>query len=288
MQLQFAHDRLFTKRVGGGGIDISKSTDAVSFFEELAGCLPALVENRYFISAIGISNYYYNALENSGIKLVDYEHKMVLPDEETFKAFCEVYKPYWDMDTQEVTTIYSPERIFDGSFLFAWLVTPADSIGLLGRSKIKDIEAVVSTMPSAAGGSWAVVETALAINANSRDQLNAWNFIKVMLSALVQGVTSRNGVYHWPVNRQALKRTTDAYIAQDHWSDDDKIPWRLTKEEASVINDMPDGITGCGLWDSGDLWRIFRDCMTPYFKDEKSYDECAAELRSKLALYVSE
>ena len=48
-----------------------------------------------------------------------------------------------------------------------------------------------------------------------------------------------------------------------------------------------ENVNHCYLQDNT-LPKFFKEYMTPYFKDEASYEECVDKLRDRLELYLSE
>ena len=277
--------------------DLSKNSNMVSFFEELAACLPKLKENPSFEYAFSRFPFLEIAFNYAGISLVDYEYKIVIPDEAILQSFCEAYKPYWAIDYQKGRGAWGDAGGFDsqqlGRILFGWSYsTPYQLAHIRGISEILNTSVEMMMIPNVTGGVNALLQNALAISANSQNQLNAWNFIKVMLSDQIQTGSYHMGVFNGklPVSRSAMQLTVDFIAARgvSITSGSGAVySFQLTPEEHKQTLDIFDNITDCFIQNQA-IYDFFLDSMIPYFQDEKSYDECVAELKTKLMFYVSE
>ena len=279
------------------GFDMTKNTNFTSFFDELDGCLPKLQENPSFLGAFYDSDdYFKTAVFDSGLTLVDFERQSVLPDEAGLKAFCEAFKPYWDIDQSSHPWGGFFDHFSDESSLFdrydSMYYTLIWGAALANGDAIqRDNE--VSAIYGMDGGLHARVGSALAIRSGSPNQYNAWNFIKIMMSEKEQEGQYRNGPKSGsPVNRSALTVVQNTggmevfgWIDSNTGTEYTKRPF--TEEEMQPIRDLDVSVTNCVI-PNYDTVEILRECMTPWFNDEKSYDECVTALRQKLTFYVSE
>lgn len=282
------------------GFDMAKNTDFISFFNELTDKLPQMQANPSFTAGLYWLYYINGALRESGLQIIDYENGKVLPDAEAFKAFCDAFKPYWQVDAQEWTkTTFSPlveVSLQRGECLFYNNPLPVtDYIYSIADVKTDDTQWVLDAMRTMDGGINATMNGALAINATSKNQLNAWNFIKTMISKQVQlGGNQQGPSICLPVNRAAMTEIigkaaataqTIGYATYDGVGQ--KQVAAVTSTEKQIIYDLLDSMTECSFWNYNVLG-YFLDSMTPYFNDEKSYNECVNDLKQKLTLYVSE
>ena len=274
------------------GFDLSKDADFVSFYHEIAECLPKMQENPSFTRAL-LQSVSHTYVDTAGVRLVDYARKKILPDEASFKAMCEAVKPYWAIDiAEEWPERYSPFDIPSGSFLFTYEERPNTSVFFSwSRMTIMEQTPVLSAIHTMDGGLNAEVISGLAIRAGSTNQLNAWNFIKIMLSEAVQyGRPGGNETTGFPVNKAALLHELEEVKKEDAkcafidgvWMCP-AVPW----EEKEPYLALHDAITNTSF-ENWPIHVFFYECMSPYFEDKKSYDDCVAELKSKLTLYVSE
>lgn len=275
------------------GFDVNESTDFVSFFTEIAKCLPKMQENPTF-SRVIVSRIDDRILNTSGIKLYDYEQEEVLPDEAVFKTLCEVIKPYWPIETSDnwpnATTKVS-ENILIGSYFFYSDWTPSTNC-LLVWSEIKAFQGtpILTAIRTIDGGLNAEVLKGLAIRAGSKNQRNAWNFIKIMLSETIQYSIPGYGIIEgFPVNKAALLREITDVSNEDSWTGLNQgvfllaIPW----EEKEPFLQLHESITSVSFRNIIFLG-IFQNCMESYLLDERPYDECVMELINNVKLYVSE
>jgi len=277
--------------------DIAMNTNFTSFFNELDRCLPKLKENPSFMGAFdGQDDYFKTAVFDSGLTLVDFEQKLILPDEAGLKAFCESFKPYWDIDQSSHPWGGFLDHFFDESSFFdrydsmyytlSWSAALANGDAIQRDNKI-------SVIYGMDGGLHARIGSALAIWSGSPNQYNAWNFIKIMMSEKVQEGQYRFGPRSGsPVNRSALNTVQNTggmevfgWIDSDTGTEYMKRPF--TEEEMQPIRALDTSVTNCVI-PNFDTVEILRECMTPWFNDEKSYDECIGTLRQRLTIYVSE
>ena len=129
----------------------------------------------------------------------------------------------------------------------------------------------------------------MAINASSKNPLNAYNFIKMMLSADVQ--SSRSPLLKFvPIHKEAIKAIIyGAYtfdVAGTTYGGSRSA--YLSEEELDAIIDTLAGVDRFTQPVSGNVSNMLWDSMLPFFQDEKSYDDCLADLKNQLMLYLSE
>ena len=285
-----AYNQAVVDRVG---FDILECHNTVSFLDEMVMCLPTLRNNPSFVTSI---NWYRNDLDfmdMSGIVLINYEEQKTLPDEAAFRVFCDAYKSFYGMD--KLTDLEQlniggdrSEILHNGVALFYWVGDGTlPYLSLLGEAKLSEMDIRMTAMPAQDGAINAKVTHGLSIRSGSTNQRNAWNFIKVVLSEAFQSGSIGGGPQtQFPVNRGALCTTVSNFTSMNHWSKDG-LAYILSQEEVQPVYKMLDAISSSRLYCIRPLL-MFRECMTPYFISEKSYDECFAELKSKLTIYMSE
>ncbi|MCL2747149.1 MAG: extracellular solute-binding protein [Oscillospiraceae bacterium] len=274
------------------GFDASQNTDFISFVNQLTASFPKAAENAAFNRMTNFNAY--NYFDYSGVPLVDYERKQALPDEESFKTLCDSYKAHWEAD--KVDGVFNNgyySSLVDGShvLMFYWDVSLFVDWGWLRDYEYAPVLAALHAMD---GGLVATVSQSAAIRAGSPNQLNAWNFIKILLSETIQyckpnthDAISRHG---FPVNKTAFDRELDGILKyQETFSafEDDFTVSAVTAEEKAPYAALHRSITSCKL-ENSTLADFFFENMTPYFEEQKSYDECVTELMGKLRLYMSE
>lgn len=147
-----------------------------------------------------------------------------------------------------------------------------------------------------------MAEVTLAINSGSTSKEASWEFIKHFLGDEYQN-TIVKGEYQFPVGKSQLdelakksmqKRTyTDA--EGNEVEDDDsytingeevKIP-PLSQADVDQMYSLIDGITTSMKYDQK-IMNILSEESAPFFNGQKSVDECASVIQSKIQIYLDE
>jgi ABC-type sugar transport system, periplasmic component len=274
------------------GFDTKKVTNSTSFINEVSDCLPKAKENPSFT---GICNkpILPMMLRSSGISLVDEKNKKVLPNEAAIRDFCKAYQPLYKTD-------YSDKTYSGGDYeRYSQAITPfgylSDTTWIVYWSLIKSKgDNPVSIAPTSVnGGMRATVFNGVAINSATPNQLNAWNFIKILLSNQINVMPGLGLGY--PVDKMALKQHLKSYLDRTinwHFDKGEGVFERvdisvLTTQDIERFQATLDGITSCSL-QCKPIEDLFKKCMEPYFKGEKDLDSCMKDLKRQLNLYISE
>jgi ABC-type glycerol-3-phosphate transport system substrate-binding protein len=291
------------------GFDAAQNTDFVSLFEELNAVLPKAQENPAFLTffsttgdtertlgALDPSSFLSAALRAADPQLLDYERETALPDEAGLKAFCEVYKPYWQSWVPGTT----PDSDYclhfnDRSFFNYSMPIMQMAINGISQAKGSGFADDYALLPFRAldGGITAEIDCALAVSAASQNQRNAWNFVRMMYGLKQQVgrviLGAANGI---PVRKNTVRMICQqlARMGSDSATGSpSQVEWaKLSAKEFQPALDLYQSPVDCVIPTSADVLVIFEECMTPYFSDEASYEECVENLRRKLSLYVSE
>ena len=262
------------------GFDKSNVTDYTSFVREISKCIPKAKENSSF-NAMFVTPMQNRMLRSSGIPLVDEQKRIALPDEDAVRAFCKAYQPYYDIENQDgapysgsTFDLYSKaiipfgQQMRDTRWIIFWMLI-----------KSKGDTPVLIVPKSVDGGLRATVSSGVAIRAGSPNQLNAWNFIKILLSKSIQNVDpGKNFDFDYPVNKAALRDQFNSYKDSSvDWSvdDGDGASKRvdnsvLTSDDLTQFQKIIDSISCCSLI-CKPTETIFTKCMEPYFKKEKTW-----------------
>ncbi len=263
---------------------IGKTSD---FLEELTRMSKETAGDEDTLQVLQSRNCFRELLSFSGIRLLDYENQTVLPDEAAFRDFMECYKPFFPYDyseTEEFDHWRSRSRaVAQGSIVFFPEVEaqrPGGSI--LTIQAAPGGAYAMGVLPGQNGQRTAQVGTQLAVSGGSKNVRNAYNFIRMMLSEELQGLTLHGFNLGSPVNRKTIEdavyghgrfRDSCAFLPEE---EQDAIVRHYTEMERFI---WPVAATALDLtWES----------MLPWMQDEKSYEDCLAELKSKLTFYMSE
>ncbi len=127
-----------------------------------------------------------------------------------------------------------------------------------------------------------------AIPEGAKNKLNAYRFLKIMLSDDFQGGEGEKLTYlnYCPVKKDAVYRNMTAVISQYDDSDDPEFAANFTKA-VEMCAEVMMGVENAVLLPDQVTDYIFEE-MTPYFKGDKEWDECFDRLMNVLTLYKDE
>ena len=277
--------------IGFNWADINTTAD---FAESISRLTPAAEQTPGFAQMLDSQNHFSQLLITSGVTLIDYETGEVLPDEEGLREFLEGYKEYFSYDYNETGRIYLSNQghyqLMSGEWVF-WLPTDASYLAQsISVMNSESCDYTVHLIPSQTGETVANIRGgAMAIRANTENSLNAYNFIKFMLSEDAQSDENLNFDYY-PIHKEAIRNVvyeTPAMKPVNGFDVIDSENPALSEEEAEMLIEM---LTGIDRFVLGlpVMSTMVQESMLPYFRDEASYEECFADLKNKLTLYLSE
>ncbi len=279
------------------GFDWERIKKASEFFEELSRLTPFAEHNTNYSQMLESKNSFWLLFPYSGIRLLDYENAEVLPDEEALREYLQAYKTYFPYDYDEagtfIMTNYGEEGLLSGEYFF-W---PATSVAALTRN-IDTLEKAsygyeLYPLPSEAGEITGIAFGQIAISANSKNSLNAYNFVKMLLSADVQSSPSLYFGYI-PIRKESIQTLVYGTYQRDNSHEGETYTfsgYRSTELSSEELDEIVETITGVDRFTqkvSQHVYDILLDTMLPYFQDEASYEDCLSELQNKLTLYLSE
>lgn len=235
----------------------------------------------------------------NGMNLLDYEKKKVLIDNDDFKKTMELYKKYYNMDNREQESVLSTYTgdgavmINSGSCLFESGILGGVSKALeVYSALLTDKTPVLSRFPSISDKNVATPKYMAAIRSGSPNQANAYSFIKILLSEDYQ---NKNAVFseaclEIPVLKSALENGIDSWNKKWGGQKDTEHGVTLTAlsdADKDKFIDIYSNVDACELYNNN-LINFVWEAMEPYFKGERSYDECQKNLYNKLELYINE
>ena len=287
------------------GFDLSKNTDFISFFDEIERCLSENGKDISWENSIGLMN----ALDSLGVEswfnMIDYEHRTVRIDKNKIQEFCDHIKPYYK-NMNKINRVTNQTTVEDiASFEYIFRCDSKDISGHMfnvSNAKALGYHGIFSAIHSFNGDTIASMRDGLAINANSKNQFNAWNFIKIMLSEEVQkGARNSGPTISLPVNKNAMTSIiSDSnymkdggigsfgyYSASGSFTLTDVPLSTLVIEDVLPLVEVFDSITECNINDRN-VRDYFINSLEPYLKDERSFEDCISDLEQRLILYVSE
>ena len=233
--------------------------------------------------------------KHGGIRMVDYENYTADLDEENLKImldFCRgIYREdyeQWDVGWSD----YTCERaLLQRDCLFN---NHIENVGLLFYNTLIQLREagetpVVRMMPDTEGGVRAHIVSYCAVPSGAKNKLNAWRFLKLMLSDIEGDVTYieswglqiplSNTPLGVPVNKAALRQKIVSEYERYFGPMDDDTANRYYDDMISATSaDMIPEI----------LTRYFALEMTPYIRGERSWEDCYKRFLNTLELYASE
>ncbi len=263
------------------------------FMEEIARLTPDFTEAPGFAQMLDTKNAFHKVFRASGVPLLDYENKEVLPDEKSLREFLEAYKSYFPYDYDETGIIWTYSRgdgaLMAGTCAF-WSAPSMDGVTTtLNIMKNKSYVYVVQAIPSQEEKIVGSAFGQMAISANAKNSMNAYKFIKFMLSGEAQK-DNFISLGYMPILKEAIHEGIhDAHALKyinNVLVDDDKLAF--SKEEAENLVATIMGVEQFVRRVPQVLSYMLFESMLPFFRDEASYKDCLKDLKNKLTLYLSE
>ena len=258
----------FSEFIKDTSFDTTKCNDYYTTMEQL---LPSIENN--LLGTHGYQINHMSAIYN-GLEIFDYENNIVNLDNDTLKRNFEMAKKIFDayemyLDLNVLNLLYTID--------LSKIIGEGHSKTILGKQ-----ESVMIPLKNANGKITADASGMYAINANSNNKQNAYNFIKMML------------------HPDFIK---EAYVADDSYMhnipmSNEYIEYRLglsftdgrteyTDMFENNFYEMLDSIDSVNMYYKLDEIFLY-EIMPQYFNDEKTLDECLEEAQSKLERYISE
>ena len=225
-----------------------------------------------------------------GFHLIDYEKNAVSFDEDRFREMVDLCRLYcFPTVPEDLVWGGGSLNLRDRECLFVSETTSKLSLILNDCYLIVDEvreEPILLCVPDENGGISANIVTFAAIPRASQNKLNAWHFIKILLSDEIQAEPQKSG---WlgtafgvgnPVRKESLRRMADSFLNQ-FYPGMDKI--------AEVYLGTADCIVDAVMLPPV-VEKYVKDSMIPYIKskDGSNYEKQIEKLKSTLELYKDE
>lgn len=246
------------------------------------------------------SGYILGQMDQYGLQCIDYETGDLLIDNDAFKTTMELCKALYPYACEE-SPVYSGEEnitaaIRDRNLLF--YVSSASNCLIRCAPLLRGENTVVFfPLPGCANAQRTSGWDKVAIRSTSRNQANAYEFLKILLSYNIQILYEG---LHDSAQRAAYEQTianSRAYYAylnrlkEDHLSlPAEELEQLLDEAVQRDVNTLVEIDHSAVYYQnySYPTLEIVQDCMTPWFEDRAPYETCLAELRDRLTLYYSE
>ena len=225
-----------------------------------------------------------------GFRMIDYERGEVSFDEEQFRQMVDLCRLYCNPDMppefkfgEEYTAVHNGECFFASgqTKVFNILYAVCDSM----RYYYEETP-VIMTIPDGEGGSTAGIEYYGAIPEASNNKLNAWRFLKILLSDELQygeRIGDEQFKTYYPTGIPVRKESFR------HQLNDIVELYEMSMEDADMLFDVTEHISDAVMLPS-----VIRGYVSQYMnsyitsKDGSNYDKVFAKLKSTLDLYKDE
>lgn len=225
-------------------------------------------------------------------------------DSDEFKSFLEFAKSFpasesmhFDEDTEWIdeSVLISEGRMLMGFFSLTDFQNYQYTKATYGGDMI------FKGLPTEEGvGNVASVDDGLAMTTSCKNKEAAWEFLRVLLTEDYQ-----KSVWNLPTNKNAFDAKLADAMKQEYTTDENgnKVPvskggmsvnggevvefYALTQEEADQILALVDSIQYTADYDES-LLNIVNDESAAFFAGEKSVDEVASIIQSRMSIYINE
>jgi multiple sugar transport system substrate-binding protein len=289
-----------SKNVNEIGFNMSQTGDIFSLINEIVRTLPNAQSNPNFGTMFWANGGIWSQIrDRSSVRIVDFETNTVLPDEETLKMLLEAYKPYYQAD-DNLGDVFRRIGIERHNHLINGAITFYDTQSIwnffeIASQVVSEGGVEMFAIPCMNGNVYATSSDTVAIRSGSPNQQNAWNFIKLLLSPQVQ--EDDIILLGMPVHKDSLIAKVEKYHnyfdgvvepVGTMRNDGTITSTKLSEAVVQMYLDILLNIDGSITYRSRPVNNMLREHMTPYLRDEVSYDTAINRLRNQLSLYVSE
>ena len=288
------------------GFDADAQPDVTSFLNAITAAVPVAEENPLFQMPIlrvqpgqaAHEDFASNNFLNLIIPLVDFDGGIALPYEEAVRAFAEAYQPFIGQYFDFEHDYFSSTRgvLTEGRTLFfPYIMMPLQIFFDYSRFGHLGYEPVVTALRNHHGQLHATVTQSLAVNANSENYVNAWKFIRLLLTQERQ-YGSIGGMEAWgmgagmPVNMAALQRQIHGVLSTGDMVGTIEgsifIP-ALSMEQKQPVIDLIEGITSAAL-PNHTVNNFLQEAIRQIYDGVESPDDAIDELQRRLRIYLTE
>jgi beta-lactamase regulating signal transducer with metallopeptidase domain len=287
------------------GFDLNQDMDILSFYTRLYEILPLAYQDPMFQT--GVEDLFYYVGTGWPIPFVDFERGTPLPEEEILRAFMEMYGNQFRYTREHMDRDVRNQVIEDSSGMEALLMSGMDMFfasnfpvaKIVGYNRLRALgfEPVIFALPDHNGEYTATVSQSVAVRANSPNHVNAWNFIKILLSESIQD--DGRDIDFWSfegiaVNNAAaaknIEKLWDLYFSMSRHEAGGAAfaPARSAHQHPLLFIDLLNSITQVTL-PNRRINTIFDDLFIDYlFRGRLSLDDIMEEMRRTLRIYLSE
>jgi ABC-type glycerol-3-phosphate transport system substrate-binding protein len=243
-------------------------------------------------------NNFQHFFPQCGIDLIDYNTNKIGIDKAKFKNIIDMMKPFYAGEGNESMALTSDIIDYIGLSYQEWLfhidyttINSPNFYSLRERLVTYNLTPLYFKYPNIENGLTAEVKKFAAIPKASKNQINAYNLLKILLSEDIQKESM--SITWIPVLKSVIIPRADKemrdYVKRDWATTSNYEELRSRYEEIiSEQMDMLINVDSAKLVSRIPYREFLMEEMMPYFKDTKSFDDCYSRLVNKLELYASE
>lgn len=276
------------------GFDIAACKDYQGFLDESMRFLNDSAQTRQFIRNTSV--YAMEVIGLSGISITDYDTQTIDLSSPVLQPALEFRKTVMKKDPKWAYSVagslWGAAGIRDGEALWTTTWVPFDGF-FHDFAALKTVdEPVMMPIRDIDGGVQAWIQYPVAVRANSKNLQNAYNYIKILLSAEIQGMlqnslsvlNSANDHYYQETTQGKswyVLAGTNGFISTTN--PNEAVDWP-TLEEYQQFLDIVQEISGTFFLNRAGLYRA----MAPYLEGNAGYEENLKEAQRKMEIYISE
>lgn len=267
------------EEIGLSGLDVG----ITDFLNQISDISVLAQKNPAFSQMMHCKEWFRSFCNFSNIPIINYSTKQVCPDEEALRDFLESYKRYYSFDCGPnekegflLDTPITEEFYFDKSY------TPTIYIATV--SLLQNCGGYTVSMIHGNNGEVVASYTdTVVVRANTNNPEYAYHFIQILLSPEVQTSSWATPICRRAIIDTAQKRQDSPYNKRK----DAFVQSKLTEAEFQAAIDLYDSVDTSRL-PNDIIYDMVWEAMEPFFKDEKTYEACVSEMKSRLMLYMDE
>lgn len=293
------------KDIENSGIELGKLKDFGGLVEEAETYLkqPVSEENPLFNAANSLNNFLYYL----GLELIDYENKKVSLDTPEFRQACEFYQKLYRQESQPRKDVAEPDYyrayqqdsrgIFES---YCWQGTGKTSITLISSASLiaEYGQPVVVPLAGYDGKSHPEILLSCGIRRNTKSKEAAYKLVKHMVS--INQLNRKDNLYFLNPIKESEKSFYGPYFENGKFTGE--LAVRNPQGESEILSENLYGSLseeffedysktlaahGEGFYRTPAMEKLY-EYMEPYFKGEKSFEECRDTAQAQLSIYISE
>lgn len=214
--------------------------------------------------------------------IIDYENSTIDRENVYLRRVVELMKAIKNRDNLPYVIKDNSKEAFDEIYeTEAFFIIP-DLPFMVAYYDAHDAECETVEIPNDFSGTTATISMFSAINQNSKNKDLAWDFLKCTLSKSFQS----NYYIHFPglPVLSSIQEETYSFLCRYYSNGDTEYKNEMSSHFLESRRPITNAITAFELNDISTLLGRFE----PYINDEKSYEECLAEILNYYSIYLSE